>query len=266
MRLPGLLPVLLLTLCPVMLSAQASLDDVGDDLRNAGHDVLRVWAAPFHADADDLPYIGLAGAAVLGSALLDRPVQEFIRAGPAARRVMAPFIAPSPLVKLGSLGNLTILSGVLYIAGVAADKRDLRDAGMGCLAGGWSNSIARHGVYALVSRTRPSATRDPFELDLPGGDWDHRSFFGGHGSNIMTCAAVWSERFDLGLGEPVLYVAATGIAFGRTVDGAHWTSDTVAGLIVGYAIGKLVADRQKQRILDGAAPASSFYLTWKLPL
>jgi hypothetical protein len=265
MHLPGLVLALLLTLCPTALHAQASLDDVGDDLSNAGRDVLRVWVAPLHTDGDDLPEIGIAVAAVLGSALLDRPVQDFIRARPATRRVMAPFIAPSPLVKLGSLGNLTILSGLFYIVGVAADSRDLRDAGMGCLAGGWSNSIARHGVYALVSRTRPSATTDPFELDVPGGDWDHRSFFGGHGSNIVTCATVWNERFDLGIGEPVLYLAAAGIAFGRTVDGAHWTSDTVAGVIAGYTIGKLVADRQKKRITDGTAPAS-FYLTWKFRL
>ena len=104
-------------------------------------------------------------------------------------------------------------------------------------------------LHAVVRSNTPGATAVPVN---PPSLW-------------MTCATVWNQRFDLGVGEPVLYVVATGIALGRTVDGAHWTSDTVAGLIVGYAIGTLVAERQKARVADGAVPAS-FYLTWKLPL
>jgi hypothetical protein len=139
---------------------------------------------------------------------------------------------------------------------VAADvsgSEGLRDAGIGCAAAEKTQSALRHGVYKLVSRRRPLTEEgepDPWDFDVPGGDWEHHSFFGGHGANIMTCASFINYRFDLGWAEPAIMALAVGVNIGRVVDRRHWASDAFVGAAVGVAIGKAFADRQLERRRD----------------
>jgi hypothetical protein len=51
----------------------------------------------------------------------------------------------------------------------------------------------------------------------------------------------------MGYVEPALYALSAGIGVGRLVDRRHWTSDTMLGMIFGYAIGREVAHRSSLR-------------------
>ena len=74
---------------------------------------------------------------------------------------------------------------------------------------------------------------------------------------MTTCATFLSHRFELGLVEPALGVLVAAMGVGRMADRGHWLSDQVVGVAFGYAIGKEVARRQKQRLGRDKAGAPS---------
>jgi hypothetical protein len=87
-----------------------------------------------------------------------------------------------------------------------------------------------------------------------------RSFPAGHFANALACATYWNKRFRLGAAGPIVYALAGAVGIGRLADKAHWTSDTVIGGILGYAVGSEVGrrslDRNKQRISSGGGGAA----------
>ena len=131
---------------------------------------------------------------------------------------------------------------------MVADNRKLREAGWGCLAAWQASSSIRSLTYAVLARERPSVENsDPNRIDVPGGDWNMHSFFGGHAANAVACATFWNSRFKMGIAEPVLYGAAAAISLGRMTDRRHWASDTWVGMAAGYAMGRSIAARYARR-------------------
>jgi membrane-associated phospholipid phosphatase len=63
----------------------------------------------------------------------------------------------------------------------------------------------------------------------------------------MSCATFWAERFEMGWWGAPVYAVAGAIGIGRMADGGHWTSDTVLGGILGYAVGREIARRSLAR-------------------
>lgn len=238
--------------------AQRTLRTVGTDFWNAGTDIWAVWTSPVHAGVRDW---ATAAAVTVGGVVLtplDDDIDRWVvrHADGGFARALEP-IRENRGTNLGDLptGRLILpISGGLYLAGFVADKPGLRDAALGCLASQQANSAVRHATYALVARTRPSEfdagarSGDQYEIDVPGEEWERHSFFGGHVANAFACATFFSERFELGLAEPVLYLFATGVVAGRTLDRRHWLSDDVLGAAFGYAVGRVVAHRQKERL------------------
>ncbi|HET9983614.1 MAG TPA: phosphatase PAP2 family protein [Longimicrobiales bacterium] len=241
---------LLLLLAALPAARPANAQRLGAELADAGHDALRILASPAHIQTDDLPTLGavIGGAVVVGA--LDAPIQRWIdrHEGSLLVRAATPFREGSPLSRLGLAGTLWPVSGALYLAGLIADDRALRDAGLGCGATLAASTTIRHAIYRLVSRPRPGTGERPYAISVPGGDWEHHSFFAGHTSNIVGCTAFWDRRFRLGAAALPLYALAAGVSVSRTIDGAHWASDTYVGVAFGYAAGRLVADRMRGRV------------------
>lgn len=245
------------------VAAQRTARTVGTELWNAGTDIWAIWTAPFHAGRRDWA----AAAAVTAGGVALTPIDDDLdrwvvrHADGSFARALEP-IRENRGTNLGDLptGRLILpISGGLYLAGFVTDQPGLRDAALGCLASQQANSAVRHATYALVARTRPSEfevegtpvgarSGDQFEIDVPGEDWERHSFFGGHVANAFACATFFSERFELGAAEPLLYLFATGVVAGRSLDRRHWISDNVLGAAFGYAVGRTVAHRQKARL------------------
>jgi membrane-associated phospholipid phosphatase len=149
---------------------------------------------------------------------------------------------------LGSGQYILPLAGVLYVSGRLSHDVALRDAGLGCAEGHLSSAGIRELIYFSVSRQRPRDTEDPHHISLPGRkDWSWHSFLSGHIANSMSCASFLGHRYSLGPLEAIPYAYATAIGVGRMADGRHWASDTMTGALVGFAIGKAIADRQLSR-------------------
>lgn len=241
------------------LSGQRVLDDAWYDLKHGALDIGYIWTFPLHAKTRDLPAIGaLAGATAL-TLVYDDEIQAWLRNNPNSLPVdlVEPFRMGHEAVRLGDIWTFIRYSGALWVVGVVADSRTLREGGMGCVSAGVAQTLARRTVlYNLVKRTRPDSAKGPYEFDVPGSKiWKYRSFYGGHAANAMTCISFLNSRFDLSLLEPVLYATAIGVGVGRIVDGAHWSSDTLVGLVAGYAAGRTVALRMKSRARARAAAA-----------
>lgn len=255
------------------LARGASAQTVGEilvnDWRDAGKDVLTVWGSPFDARGKDWMLFGATLALTGATMLIDEPVSDW-----AIRNKDAwGFRAIDPVRRGGVLfaGKYVVPPiAAMYVAGVALNNQDLRDAVTGCASSWAANSIARKAVYRLVGRARPDTMPDNSQHWAgpgSGDEWQMRSFPAGHFANGMACVSYWNHRFRLGAAEPALYALAAAIGIGRLADEAHWTSDSVLGGIFGYAIGKEVARRSLSRAaLRGPAAAaaagmSSMYLS-----
>ena len=233
-----------------------------DDIRNAARDFGAIWVAPFRGSGRDYVVTGgmLAGAAALS------PFDDNVDRWMVAHRDQGLLDAMKPLRRGGdfySINRATPYVAGLYVVGLATKHRGIRDGIFGCAAAYSANTIIRHQVvYRLIGRNRPDTLRDHPEGYVPTGASDgdqyvfhfpsrgysDHSFPGGHVATMATCATFLSHRFELGIVEPVLVVLVTAMGVGRMADQGHWLSDQVVGVVFGYAVGKEVARRQKQRL------------------
>jgi membrane-associated phospholipid phosphatase len=237
---------LAVTIASAQVTARATAYEIGDAISDVGY----VWGSPLRADRPDWAVAGLSVAAFAALLPIDRHVDQWVvdHQSAAVFDVLAPFRERGPLTSLVTARQLLPISAALVLGGVVSGRRGLREAGWGCASALAASITVRYVVYALVARPRPSMTTgDPYGFRVPGGNWDERSFFAGHATNAFACTSFWNERFDLGVGEPVLYAGAALIALSRIADRRHWTSDTFAAVIVGTAIGRALSMRYAHR-------------------
>jgi membrane-associated phospholipid phosphatase len=73
-------------------------------------------------------------------------------------------------------------------------------------------------------------------------------------------ATPFAQQYNM----PWLYTAAASTALGRLNDREHWLSDTVAGGLMGYAIGSLLFEQQqgRRRAMRLSATPQSIDATW----
>ena len=253
--------------------AQNPLGSERADIGNFRGDIWAVWTSPAGMRQRDLLSIaGTLGAAALASRV-DSSGYVWMRhhERTLVMRLLAPIrdSATVPAYEFGSGQYLLPLSALLYTAGRLSHSADLRDAGLGCAVGHLSSLGIRAVVLRSVTRQRPSVTPHPFKISVPGtSEWLHQSFYSGHIANSMACASFMTHRFALGLAEPLPYAFSIAIGLGRLADGHHWISDSVVGGVVGFAIGKAIAERQLRR---GATPAAASSATmhrvpWEIPV
>lgn len=244
----------------------ASAQSVGrmfvDDLKHAGGDMWAVWTSPVDASGKDwLLATGTLGAAALVSPFDDDIDRWAVRHG---KGRMFGLLRP---VRRGGLlygGNSMVpVAGAVLVAGYIAKDQNIRDGIYGCAASYAANSQLRHQIfYRFINRRRPVPGKDggdtvpparhgdqyAISISMRDSSWGNNSFPGGHVANIMACATSLNTRFDLGVGEPLLYGFAAAVGVGRIIDRGHWASDQLVGVVFAYAIGREVALRQRRRL------------------
>lgn len=233
------------------------------DFTGAAGDMWAVWVAPFRtSQGRDW---GNFAVAVTASAML-LPWDDDIDRYFAARGHDAAWRSLNALREGGiafSGRTVTPVAIALYGVGVAIKNKDLRDAVIGCATSYASESVLRNYVlYPLVGRLRPDPDKghaddnsrpgaedgDQYVFQVPGGGWGKQSIPAGHVANMAACASFLSNRFHMGIAEPVLYAVAAGTGLGRMADRRHWASDTMLGFIFGYAVGRNTALRSERRL------------------
>jgi membrane-associated phospholipid phosphatase len=191
----------------------------------------------------------LAGGAILGGALLDKPVDRFMKkhAGAGITKAWNNVGKTTPLVLAGAAAGAVAFG-------------DSRMQNMGIISlesvvGAAALSIATKNV---VNRARP---RDELGQWSRSPNRSDASFPSNHATVAFAAVTPFAQEYDA----PWLYgVAAIG-SLGRTAGRQHWVSDVVAGGALGYVVGSWLWHTQRDNNRSGFAVApgpKSVSMSW----
>lgn len=216
-----------------------------------------IATSPLHWD--NKQWIGLA--AVTGATLIvysqDELIRDFFQRN---RTPQKDKITKNIFDPLGTYYLAGILGG-MYIYGLVAKNQETETAAL--LAG---KAVVLTGAYTflfknLFQRERPYQS-DPANPSYWGGPLDgfhNNSFPSGHTSVVFAAATVlgayYKDRKWIGI---TAFSLASLVAVSRGYDDKHWASDVVAGVALGYAIGRLVYNKNEKRKF-GIQPYGSVY-------
>jgi membrane-associated phospholipid phosphatase len=166
----------------------------------------------------------LLGLALIGgSALLDRPVDDWVRRHPddVAGKFVSDVGSALPLVGMAA-------AGVLALHDRGTDKGSVA---LASVESGFTAALAGEVLKYPVGRARPNTGLGPdtFGHD-PRGD---SSFPSVHTAVAWGVVTPFAQYYDA----PWLYGAAALTNAARVYGREHWVSDTVAGALMGYWIG-----------------------------
>lgn len=192
----------------------------------------------------------VAGAALLAGGALDKPVDKFVKKHQenTSMRVFGNFGKAMPLVLVGG-------------AGAALAFGDDRASNIGLIsmeAVAVSIGATQVGKYAF-GRARPGAERSAWaQVD---GNRSNASFPSGHSAVSFAAVTPFAKEYDA----PWLYGVAALSSAGRVAARQHWVSDTVAGGILGYAVGSWLWQSQRENrgsILSVVPTTKSINVAW----
>jgi membrane-associated phospholipid phosphatase len=185
--------------------------------------------------------------------------------------VQSNFVAPAFADGANYAGYLlpAIVPPVVYVVGLAAGDRQAAAAGCAALQALGIELLVTSVVKIGVGRPYPLNGGDPnapSRLDHPeyarefrpfGSGWPVPAWPSGHTSATTAVAAALAASYPDRLWVAVVgYSLALAVGVGLVVGDRHWTSDVVAGALVGHAIGYSVGSAFRRRTQgDGGAGA-----------
>ncbi len=199
-------------------------------------DTVSVLGAPFHWTGEQWAIAGGAAAGlVLVSAFADVAVREATQSHQSGAlddltRIVEPFGSTYSLAVLGAYG----------VVGFVFHDADARDTAIdGLIASALASGIITPTLKAVLGRSRPNQTTDPLVFrPFTGGD--DLAFPSGHATQAFAVASVISAHSDQFWVSASAYTLAGLVAFARVYHNAHWTSDVVAGALIGTLVGRSV--------------------------
>lgn len=173
-----------------------------------------------------------AGGAILASSLLDKPVDHWAQNHQTGQ-----------WSSLGNAANalpyaLALGAGLLYIS--TGDQPSASTAETALKAAGYTlgaNLVTKY----IVGRARPNEEQGNASFNGFSSSAMQSSFASNHVAVAFALATPFAQQHDM----PWLYAVAAASSFGRVEKREHWVSDAVAGGFMGYAIGSLLSDQQK---------------------
>jgi membrane-associated phospholipid phosphatase len=192
----------------------------------------------------------IASGAILAGALLDKPVDRFMKKHQDAGIVRA-------WGNVGKAMPLVLAGG----AGVAVAFGDARMQNMGLIslqsiAGAAALSItAKH----VVGRARPNEELGQWSRT---SDRSNASFPSNHSTVAFAAVTPFAQEYDA----PWLYGVAAASSLGRAASRQHWVSDVVAGGLLGTAVGTWLWKAQRNNTHSSLAISpgpKEFSVAWK---
>lgn len=196
-------------------------------------DAKAVFTAPVSWDRKDWAWTGAAVALVVGTgALMDRTVDEAVLRNrrPGWDR------AAQKIESLGGLGGAVVVGGV-YLTGRLREDREWTAAGVDAA---FSVLIARTlalPIKEIVGRARPEEALGTQHFK----PLRHDGFPSGHVTQAFAMAAAFSAHLESPWAKAGVFGAASLVAVARVEQRAHFTSDVLAGALLGTATGWAVA-------------------------
>ncbi len=211
--------------------------DIGTSLGDAG----ALVRSPSQWTSGSLMVGVLAAGALGGAFALDEDDRHFVLAHTSANanRIILPW------QDYGDAFFACGATGALYLSGLAFSNDWLSETGRSALT-----AVALGGCASLVlkvaaGRARPFLNEGPHHFSFFQFADNSWSFPSDHTVLAFALSSVLAERIDnVYIAIPLYGLAAmTGVA--RVYGDQHWTSDVVAGALIGTAIGHFVGSRHR---------------------
>ncbi len=184
----------------------------------------------------------LGGGLILGSALLDKPVDDW-----AVKHANSQWMKRT--VKWGDALPIAAM-GLSAVFAFDESRPRLSDAGLAALEAGVVALAASEVLKYGIGRARPNTGLGPGEFE-PGSTADRfHSMPSNHTAVMWAAVTPYAKEFDA----PWLYGVAAITNLARAGSREHWVSDTVAGSLLGYALGSLAWEARRDSRLGKNAP------------
>jgi membrane-associated phospholipid phosphatase len=192
---------------------------------NLGRMTAQDWGRGADAlDSSSAWKTALFGAGiVLGSALLDRRVSEYVdrHSGSRAMETLDGFGKWLPIAAIGGAG----------LAALSEQDRRLSNTGISAIEAGATGLFVNMGIKYAVGRARPLDEKGP--ADFAPFQRPDASFPSNHATVVWATVTPFAKEYDA----PWLYGLGVLTNAGRIASREHWLSDTVASSLLGFAIG-----------------------------
>lgn len=215
-----------------------------DDIwEHAGNTAAELGGQVAHIPASTWAW---GAGAVLATSLLDGDVDQWARGHQSDNWSRIGKLANGVPYAL-ALGTGALLTGVAGESAANTAKTSLTAA---------AYTLGLNAVTKFtVGRARPLDELGRDHFDGFGSSAAQSSFASNHAALAFALVTPFAQQYD----KPWLYALAATTALGRIQGREHWASDTVAGGLLGYAIGSLLSEQQlgrKRGVRLSATPQS----------
>jgi PAP2 superfamily len=227
------------TIVCLSLSVQAG------ELKSAEDDAKTLTLAPLHWKKHEWLRFAEGVGVVVGMLAADRKIEDAIQHN------RSPFTDSfaRQVTPFGG-GRAMQVSALLIGTGWLTHNENVLGAGRDSLeAEIWAAGIVTPLIKDTVGRARPITGQGTYRLFGFTLSNSHESFPSGHATNAFAAATAIAAHSDGYLVPTIAYTLATGVAFARVNDRAHFPSDVVAGALIGHAVARgLVAHHARVRV------------------
>ncbi len=200
----------------------------------AAGDATGVLLAPLHWDGTDWLKFGGAAVAVAATGLL---LDNWLHDASQRSRTPSRDDAAVTIQKFGAEYSFAVLGG-FAVVGLAGKNRDAMDVAVdGLLSSVIAAGIVGPVFKVVVGRARPNAGEGPAHFEPFSSD---ASFPSGHTTQAFAVASVVAAHDRRLWVSVVSYGLAGSVGLARIHEDAHWTSDVLAGAILGTVVGNAV--------------------------
>jgi membrane-associated phospholipid phosphatase len=209
---------------------------VGAELKIWGSDSVALVTAPVSWDGTDWTRFGVFSAGVGALMLTDKSVYDYWE----AHRTQSGADFADAIAPFGQQ-YATGLSVGLLVGGLVFSAPGTRDTGRDALEATVLSSVLVNVILKpAFGRVRPYDSNGETVFDPYSGN---KSFPSGHATEAFAVASVIGMRSDGWVVPTIAYTTASLVAASRVVNSHHFTSDVLAGAVLGASIGRFIVRR-----------------------
>ena len=199
-------------------------------------DTGAVLLAPAQWDGQNWAYAGIAAAGIGAAAALDQTIKSHVQAhrSAGADRFFSQYQNLGATWSFGLIGTFEVWGEAV---GDTTAKNTAMDALTASIIG--PGLIGTSAKYA-VGRVRPNSATSTFDFKPFSAN---QSFPSGHACQAFAVATAISENYPAWWVRLLCYGGAGLVGYARIEQNAHYTSDVVAGAVLGWSVARQVVHR-----------------------
>jgi hypothetical protein len=199
-------------------------------------DTVMVLSAPARWDEQDWMYVGFSAVGIGAAGSFDKTIKDRVQ----AHRTAGEDRFYRQYQNLGSTWSFGVI-GVFEIWGEVDGDMTAKNTAMDALTASIIGpGLIGTSVKYAVGRVRPSAATSTFEFRPFSAN---QSFPSGHASQAFTVATAIAENYPSWWVQVLCYGGAGLVGYARIEQNAHYTSDVVAGALLGWSVARAVVHR-----------------------